>query len=111
MTPTPPQSGERAEALDLRRYRFLRDSTACSLSISHNDHHNMYLSVADTLDDSQGYYDDISDAERAQMIATDTIWTVHIYPVTPVGFNVFHGATLDSAIDAAIAALDSEEAK
>lgn len=91
----------RGLAEDAGRYRFLRDSAACSLTISHNDHHNMYLSVADTLDDSQGYYNDISDSERSAMIATDTIWTLHVYPHTPGGFNVYHAATLDAAIDQA----------
>lgn len=88
---------------DEKRFAWLKSSKACSLSISHNDHHNMYLSVADTLNDSQGYYDDVPEAERAKMIETDTIWTVHIYPNTPVGFNVYHAATLDAAIDAAMA--------
>lgn len=88
---------------DAERYRWLRDSDACSLSISHNDHHNMYLSVADTLDDSQGYYREVNGEERKKMIATDTIWTLHIYPDTPVGFNVYHAASLDAAIDEAMA--------
>ncbi len=85
-------------------YAFLRDSKACSFQLSHNDHHNMYLSVADTLDDAQGYYDDIDEPTRAKMIETDTIWTLHIYPNTPVGFNVYHSATLDGVIKAALAA-------
>ncbi len=87
---------------DAARYRWLRDSRACSLEVSFNDHHNMYMSVADTLENLQEYYDDISAAEREKMVATDTIWTVHIYPNTPVGFNVYHAATLDAAIDAAM---------
>lgn len=98
----------RQDMIDARRYRWLRDSRNCSLSISHNDHHNMYLSVADTLDEPQGYYSDLSDAERAQMIATDTIWTVHVYPNTPVGFNVYHASTLDAAIDKARATGEGE---
>lgn len=94
-----------ASALDdAERYRWLRDSRACSMQVSFNDHHNIYMSVDDTLGDSQGYYDDISADERKRMVATDTIWTVHIYPNTPVGFNAYHAATLDTAIDTARAA-------
>ena len=97
---------EAADALeaareDAERYQWLRDSKACSLSVSFNDHHSMYQSVTDTLDEPHGYYSDISDSVRATMIKTDTIWTIHIYPNSPVGFNVYHAATLDAAIDAA----------
>lgn len=98
-----PAESSGGDAVDAARYRRLRDSSNCSMTISHNDHHFMYLSVADTLDDSQGYYDDVPEDERAAMIATDTIWTLHIYQNTPVGFNVYHGATLDAVVDAAIA--------
>ena len=36
------------------------------------------------------------------------IWRLQIYPDTPIGFNVWHGATLDAAIDAALAAVERE---
>jgi hypothetical protein len=73
---------------DAARYRWLRDSSACSLTLTHNDHHVVYESLAD---------------EKARMVASDSVWTLHVYPNTPVGFNVWHGATLDTAIDAALA--------
>lgn len=95
------QTSEARDA-DAARYAFLRDSVACSLSISHNDHHNMYMSVADTFDSTDGYYNDIGNDERAKMIETDTIWTLHVYPNTPVGFNVYHGSSLDAVCDAAM---------
>jgi hypothetical protein len=91
---------------DAARYRFLRDSQNCSLSISHNDHHNMYETLEQVFEHHGGdpksdYYGDIPADERAAMIAADSLWTLHIYPNSPVGFNVYHGATLDAAIDAA----------
>jgi hypothetical protein len=99
---------DEVEALtaDAERYRWLRDSQNCSLSINHNDHHCVYESVEQTFynfagDPKADYYADVPADERAKMIATDTIWTLHIYPNTPVGFNVYHAATLDAAIDAA----------
>ena len=49
-------------------------------------------------------YRSLGDSERKEverMKATNTIWTVQIYPNTPVGFNIWHAATLDAAIDAA----------
>jgi hypothetical protein len=96
-------------AADAARYRFLRDSQNCSLSINHNDHHNMYETLEQVFEHHGGdpksdYYGDIPPDERAAMIAADSLWTLHIYPNSPVGFNVYHGATLDAAIDAALQA-------
>lgn len=86
------------------RYAYLRDSRNCSLEVKQNDHRIMYQSVEETLDNAPDYYDEIPDEERARMIATNTIWTIHVYPNTPVGFHTFHAATLDAAIDAALSA-------
>ena len=35
------------------------------------------------------------------MKASNTIWSLQIYPRTPIGFDVYHGATLGSVIDRA----------
>lgn len=91
---------------DAARYRWLRDSRPCSFALQFNDHHNVYQTVAETFEDSArdqkaDYYGDCPPEEREKMIATDTIWTLHIYPNTPIGFNVYHAATLDAAVDAA----------
>ena len=86
---------------DAERYRWLRDSKACSMSVSFNDHHNVYQSVQQAVEHSEGYYDGMPEGELRRMIETDTIWTVHVYPRNPVGFDDFHGATLDAAIDQA----------
>ena len=67
MTPTPPQAGERAEALDAARYRFLR-------------------------------------------VATLRDWVV-CRDKKGGGVLQFIDRDLDTAIDAAIAAIDSEESK
>jgi hypothetical protein len=93
---------------DAARYRWLRDSSACSLTLTHNDHHVVYESLADVLERSADdpladYYSDVPADEKARMVASDSVWTLHVYPNTPVGFNVWHGATLDTAIDAALA--------
>lgn len=91
----------RGLAADAGRYRWLRDSKACSMSVSFNDHHNVYQSVQRTVECSEDYYDGMPEGELRRMIETDTIWTVHVYPRTPVSFDAFHGATLDAAIDQA----------
>lgn len=91
---------------DAERWRFLRDLPACSFSLTYNDHNVVYETAEQRIEDSAGdpradYYGDVPADEKAKMIATNTIWTLHVYPNTPVGFNVYHGATLDAAIDAA----------
>lgn len=96
---------------DAGRYRWISENAGCSLSISHNDHHNVYQTVQDTLDDSQGYYDEIQPDERELMIQSDTIWTVQEYPNTPIGFNVWHAASLSAAIDAAMKEKANDSAK
>jgi len=39
----------------------------------------------------------------------NTIWSVQIYPDTPIGSYTWYGASLDVAIDAAIAAMQPKE--
>ena len=91
---------------DAERFRWLRDSQACALHIEHNDHHTVYESAEAKIrwqenDPKADYFGDVPEDEKKKMIEADSIWTVHIYPNTPVGFNVYHAATLDAAIDAA----------
>lgn len=95
-----------AEA-DAARWRFLRDTPSCSFSLNYNDHRCMYETAEQTMEHHAGdpksdYYGEVSADERAKMIDTNTIWTLHIYPNSPVGFNVYHAATLDTAIDLAM---------
>lgn len=104
----PPDGGDvpiseqvRRMSEDAARYQFLRDSRACSMSINFNDHHSYYEKAEQVMSDNPSYYEDVPDDERQKMIKTDTIWTVHIYPRTPVSFDVFHASTLDGAVDAA----------
>lgn len=89
---------------DAARYRFLRDMKPNSYTLSYNDGHKPnYMSVEEWIASSHGMYDEITDETRQKMIDTDTIWTLQIYPNTPIGFNWYHGATMNEAIDAAMA--------
>lgn len=38
-----------------------------------------------------------------RMKDANTIWELQIYPSTPIGFNVYFGATMEEAVDAAMA--------
>lgn len=100
-------AASRAEAeglmRDAERYSWLRDNASCSISITHNDNHTYYRSAEETMADDPGdYYSEVSEQDRAKMIEQDSIWTIHEYPNTPVGFNVWHAASLDAAIDSAM---------
>ena len=87
---------------DALRYRFIRDLQCCSASISKNDGHaTNYMSLRDWVAASKDWYEDVDPDELVKMIDSETDWCLHIYPNSPVGFNTYHGATLDAAIDAA----------
>lgn len=76
-----------------------------SMTISWNDTNGPnYETVEDMLGPKgfqHDYYDDdsfVSLDEKRKCIETNSMWTAHWYPNTPVGFNVVHAATFDSLI-------------
>lgn len=101
-------------AKDAERYRWLRDHKCNQLYVDRDgDHACNYMSAADWIaqeieGDATGNtghgFADVTPDELQRMKDTNTIWRVQIYPDTPVGSYTVVGATLDSAIDAAIAA-------
>ncbi len=88
---------------DASRYRLIRDNPHCALSLTHNDHHASYETAQALIEYNAQYFQHCQRADLDAMIAAESIWTVHIYPNTPVSFSVYHAATLDAAIDAAMA--------
>lgn len=87
---------------DARRYRFLRDLQCCSMTVSKNDGHAPnYMNLPEWIECSPDLYDDVPPEELERMKAAGVDWAIQVYPNTPVGFNVWHAATLDAAIDAA----------
>jgi hypothetical protein len=92
------------KTMDAERYRFLADLKCNSLYITKNEHAASYYTakvwIEECLPESFKY---CQKDELQRMKDTDTIWCVQIYPNTPIGFNVYYGATLEAAIDAAIA--------
>lgn len=101
---------EQAEK-DARRYRWLRDHECNSLHLSRDgDHACNYMTASDWIDNNSNWYDEVPEEELQRMRESNTIWALQIYPHTPVGFNWWHGATLDAAIDAAIASHEAPPA-
>ena len=76
---------------------------SCSLSIEHNDHHNIYQPVAAWLTDMLETEDPalIDQQLCGEMIARDSVFWIQWYPETPIGFHrVFHW-DLEQAINLA----------
>lgn len=98
------QSAIEALQADAARYRWLRDHECNSLYLTRNDEHAAnYMTAKDWIREHQEDFQDDDQAEVSRMKETNTIWTLQIYPHTPIGFNLWHGSTPDVAIDAAMA--------
>jgi len=80
-----------------------------AVSITVNDHRNVYESVETYLHDREGWEcpPEIEPDVRAKMIETDTVIEVQFYPDTPVGFYSVYHYDLDAALDEALACLNS----
>lgn len=76
-----------------------------SLSIEHNNHLTNYQTIRQLLRDQGDYYDasDFPAGEMDRCIETGSLWTIHWYPDTPVGFCVVHASTLGACLRAALA--------
>lgn len=70
-----------------------------SICISHNDHKCSYISVEEYLHFCGAETDDFlfpEDMETSKKI--DSLWEVHWYPNTPIGFYTAFGSTLEYAL-------------
>ncbi len=65
------------------------------LHLEHNAYRNYYQTIEEGLAEEAGNW--ISPAERAHALATESIWTLHWYPNTPVGFNQIAASTLEAS--------------
>jgi len=98
-------AAELAEAKkDAGRYRRVRDLACNQLYLTRDgDHACNYMTAKDWIEaNHHEYFSDVPPDELQRMKDTNTIWQLQIYPNTPVGSNVWHGATLDSVVDAAL---------
>lgn len=72
-----------------------------ALSIMHNENKLRYHTVAEEVQFSPEYFADenwVSKEDKQQAIDTNDLWTMHLYPNTPVRFEVLHAATLDNLL-------------
>lgn len=79
-------------------------SHKASLTLTHNQHKDYYLTVAKSVEDGDhGYTDDcwVSEEQKQKAIETDECWTLQWYPETPIGFCLLSAADLDVLLEAA----------
>jgi len=71
----------------------------CGLHLSHNEHREVYETV------EQYYVVDcfVSPEEWRKAVAEDSVWLLHWYPETPIGFDRIAASTLE-AIEAEVKA-------
>jgi hypothetical protein len=64
----------------------------CGLHLSHNEHRDVYETVEQFYDAD----DFISTEEWDKAVAEDSVWVLHWYPNTPIGFTRIAASTLDA---------------
>lgn len=77
-----------------------------SLAIEFNNHACNYCSVAEAVGE-RDLYDFgtwVSEDEKQKAIETDSVWSIHWYPLSPVGFQCVLASTLEAAVSAFLAA-------
>ena len=67
----------------------------CGLHLSHNEHRDVY----ETVEEFYEAEDFISSDEWHKAVAEDSVWVLHWYPNTPVGFNRIAASTLEAIED------------
>jgi hypothetical protein len=64
----------------------------CGLHLTHNDHRDVYETVQEFYDVD----DFVSPEEWHKAVAEDSVWVLHWYPNTPIGFNRIAASTLEA---------------
>lgn len=73
----------------------------CGLHLSHNEHRDVYETIEEFYDAD----DFISSEEWNKAVAADSVWVLHWYPNTPIGFIRIAASTLD-ALEAKVKEID-----
>lgn len=88
------------------KLRGLLKGEHCSLSIQFNDHQGPNYMTAAQFEEYYGPEkwcgDWVSEEQHQKALATNSVWEIHWYPDTPVGFCAFLGADLEAVITAAL---------
>jgi hypothetical protein len=69
----------------------------CSLTLTHNEHRDVYQSVADWIAENE-MYEWRTDDDQKCAIDQDSIWTLQWYPHTPIGFLAIAASSLENLL-------------
>lgn len=84
------------------RYEWLATFKCNHFHLTKNEDHAVnYVTAKQWLEEVHDDLLDVPPEELQAMKDTNTIWSLQIYPDTPIGFHVWLGATLDGVIDRA----------
>ena len=70
----------------------------CSLNLEHNKHRDYYQTVQEWIDEND-FYDWVNESDKEECIKTNEIWTIHWYPITPIGFHSLVAPTLEKLLE------------
>lgn len=78
-----------------------------SFYLEHNPHKAYYETVSDYIEELEHRREDVSDLQKC--IETDELWTLQVYPITPIRFYWFGGPTLAAVLAVAEETLKDEK--
>lgn len=82
----------------LTNLEWLAGFTANQIYISCGEHHSDYRTAEEALNLNYPRHSGIATDLREEMIATDSIWELVIYPDTPIGSYRWWGPSFDSVL-------------
>lgn len=67
-----------------------------------SEHAPNYMTAKDWIEESPEDFSNTDPSEIQKMKDTNTIWCLQIYPITPIGFHSWYGASAEFVIDEAM---------
>lgn len=89
---------------DAERFDFLKTWNPNHFHLTLNDHNAYYETAEQALAYRDG--DTCLPGEREKILATGKLWSLQVYPDTPIGFYRVCASTLEALIDWAMATPD-----
>lgn len=68
----------------------------CELILMHNPHKSDYATIEEYIENSGCPW--VSEEQRLKAIATQSVWALHWYPSTPIGFIHYAACDLQALI-------------
>ena len=68
----------------------------CGLYLTHNEHRDWYESIEDFIANRELAGDFPSEEEHLKAVAEDSLWVLHWYPETPIGFHRVAASSLEA---------------